>query len=379
VTSWDVVNEIVGDGVSSGMTALQCVQQKNVWPTVTSDGSGKTFATDLGFVRAAFKTALQYAPASARLAINDYNTGSANAAKTQCMFPILADIVANAGVPYNRLAVGFQSHVSASAGGFVGKADLESTFAKLAALGANAMITELDIKLSGTDSADERYQAAIWGDYLDACLYASNCFEFINWECVPNPHPSYASAAADTALLLARVTISRGSAPRVLAPSSTRTATRSRLRTRLRRVSSATRAARASSARPRSARVRAPSPRVSARPLLLPPAPSPLRPLPRRRPAPPAAALWRSTASVVARVRSLALILYLTHVLTLFGCCRLGRLHDLRIGLDMHRGQPILLSVHRLKGVLSVLFRSVCLLGIPYSGVSPSIFERHPL
>jgi hypothetical protein len=364
VTSWDVVNEIVGDGVSSGMTALQCVQQKNVWPTVTSDGSGKTFATDLGFVRAAFKTALQYAPASARLAINDYNTGSANAAKTQCMFPILADIVANAGVPYNRLAVGFQSHVSASAGGFVGKADLESTFAKLAALGANAMITELDIKLSGTDSADERYQAAIWGDYLDACLYASNCFEFINWECVPNPHPSCASAVADTALLLA---------------SSTQTATRSRLRTRLRRVSSATRAARASSARPPSARARAPSPRVSARPLLLLPAPSPLRPLPRRRPALPAAALWRSTASVVARVRSLALILYLTHVLTLFGCCRLGRLHDLRIGLDMHRGQPILLPVHRLKGVLSVLFRSVYLLGIPYSGISPSIFERHPL
>jgi endo-1,4-beta-xylanase len=145
VTSWDVVNEIVGDGVSSGMTALQCVQQKNSWPTVTSDGSGKTFATDLGFVRAAFKTALQYAPASARLAINDYNTGSANAAKTQCMFPILADIVANAGVPYNRLAVGFQSHVTAAAGQFVGKADLASTFAKLAALGADALVTELDV------------------------------------------------------------------------------------------------------------------------------------------------------------------------------------------------------------------------------------------
>jgi hypothetical protein len=165
------------------------------------------------------------------------------------------------------------------------------------------MVTELDIKLSGTDSADERYQAAIWGDYLDACLYASNCFEFINWECVLDSPPSCTSAAADTALLPARVTTSRGSAPRVLALSSTRTATRSRPRMRLQRVSSATRAARASSARLRSARARAPSPRASARPLLLPLALSPLRPLPRRRPAPPAAALWRSTASVVARVR----------------------------------------------------------------------------
>jgi endo-1,4-beta-xylanase len=83
------------------------------------------------------------------------------------MFQLLADINANAGVPYNRLAVGFQSHVTAAPYQFSSKADLEANFAKLAALGANAMITEIDIKISGTDSADERYQAAIWGDYLD--------------------------------------------------------------------------------------------------------------------------------------------------------------------------------------------------------------------
>ncbi|KAJ7088601.1 glycoside hydrolase superfamily [Mycena epipterygia] len=59
VTSWDVVNEIVGDGVSNGMTALQCVQNKDDWPTQTSDGSGTTLVTDLGFVHAAFSTALQ--------------------------------------------------------------------------------------------------------------------------------------------------------------------------------------------------------------------------------------------------------------------------------------------------------------------------------
>jgi endo-1,4-beta-xylanase len=181
------------------MTALQCVQQKKDWPTVTADGSGKPLVTDLSFVRAAFKTALKYAPASARLAINDYSTGGPNQAKTACMFPILADIVANAGVPYNRLAVGFQSHVAAAPGQFVTKADLTSTFSQLAKLGAQALITEIDVsraflreralsdthdqvKVSGTDSASERYQAAIWGDYLDACLYASNCFEFVNWK-----------------------------------------------------------------------------------------------------------------------------------------------------------------------------------------------------
>ncbi|KAJ6554861.1 glycoside hydrolase superfamily, partial [Mycena capillaripes] len=159
VTSWDVLNEVVGD----------------------TDGSGTNLVTDLSFVHAAFSTALQYAPASARLAINDYSTGG-NDAKTACMFQLLADINANAAVPYNRLAVGFQSHISAAPGQFSAKSDLVNNFAKLAALGANAMITEMDIKISGTSSAVERYQAAIWGDYLDACLYASNCFEFINWD-----------------------------------------------------------------------------------------------------------------------------------------------------------------------------------------------------
>ncbi|KAJ6468506.1 glycoside hydrolase superfamily [Mycena vitilis] len=181
VTSWDVVNEIVGDGVSNGMTALQCVQNKNDWPTKTADGSGANLVTDLSFVHAAFTTALQYAPASARLAVNDYNTGG-NDAKTACMFALLADINTNAAVPYNRLAVGFQSHITAAPGQFTAKADLSATFAKLAALGANAMITEMDMKISGTSSVNERYQAAIWGDYLDACLYASNCMEFINWD-----------------------------------------------------------------------------------------------------------------------------------------------------------------------------------------------------
>lgn len=179
VTSWDVVNEIVGDGVSNGMTALQCVQNKKVWPTQTSDGSSTTLVTDLSFVHAAFSTALKYAGSSTRLAINDYNTGGSDA-KTACVLAVLADINANAAIPYNRLAVGFQSHISTSS--FVSKAALSSTFSKLAALNATAMITELDISLPSATSAYERYQAAIWGDYLDACLYASNCNEFINWD-----------------------------------------------------------------------------------------------------------------------------------------------------------------------------------------------------
>lgn len=74
VTSWDVVNEIIGDDVTSGMTALQCVQNKDVWPTVASDGSSTALVTDLSFVYAAFNTAYTYAGTSTRLALNDYST-----------------------------------------------------------------------------------------------------------------------------------------------------------------------------------------------------------------------------------------------------------------------------------------------------------------
>lgn len=75
VTSWDVVNEIVGDSVTSGMTALQCVQNKKDWPTVTADGGSTPLVTDLSFVHAAFSTAYTYAGPNTRLAINDYSTG----------------------------------------------------------------------------------------------------------------------------------------------------------------------------------------------------------------------------------------------------------------------------------------------------------------
>ena len=78
VTSWDVVNEIVGDSTTSGMSALQCVQNKGVWPTVTSDGSGKPLITDLSFLHAAFSAAFQAAGPNTRLSINDFNTGKSS-------------------------------------------------------------------------------------------------------------------------------------------------------------------------------------------------------------------------------------------------------------------------------------------------------------
>jgi hypothetical protein len=82
------------------------------------------------------------------------------------------------------MGVGFQSHVGAQEGYYVPKAQLETTFARLNALGVEALITEMDLWIQANDTINQRYQAAIWGDYVDACLYAENCNEFISWVCL---------------------------------------------------------------------------------------------------------------------------------------------------------------------------------------------------
>lgn len=81
------------------------------------------------------------------------------------MTTVIKDIQSNTSIPFDSLAIGFQSHISITS--FVSKAALTSTFASLAELGVEAMITELDIDAGADDTDTLRYQAAIWGDYLD--------------------------------------------------------------------------------------------------------------------------------------------------------------------------------------------------------------------
>ncbi|EJT98312.1 glycoside hydrolase [Dacryopinax primogenitus] len=181
VTSWDVTNELISDTATYNMTSWECVQNADRWPTVTYDGGSTPLVTNLSFAYATWQTALMSASPETRLSYNDYSTGAQDA-KTECVFKLIADLNANASIPYNRMAVGFQSHVGAQPGYFVPKAELEITFARLAALGVESMVTEMDLWIQANDTVNQRYQAAIWGDYLDACLYASNCYEFINWD-----------------------------------------------------------------------------------------------------------------------------------------------------------------------------------------------------
>lgn len=87
--------------------------------------------------------------------------------QTACVFELIDDIHKNAGVPYHRLAVRFQSHVTARPYYFPAKADLKANFARLENLSVDAYVTEIDISLVQNSTADARYLAAIWGDFLD--------------------------------------------------------------------------------------------------------------------------------------------------------------------------------------------------------------------
>lgn len=104
------------------------------------------------------------------------NVGGNNpsAAKTECAFKTLTRLQ-NAKVPVDGL--GIQSHYSARPGSFPTKASAHETLDKLKSMGLLGAITEMDIWVPDLSKEAERYQASIFGDILDTCLYSSNCNE----------------------------------------------------------------------------------------------------------------------------------------------------------------------------------------------------------
>ena len=95
-------------------------------------------------------------------------------AKTACNIALLKDIQSHTGIPFDRLALGFQSHINET--NFVHKADLTSTFAALADLGVEAMVTESISRstrlATKTCAFKPRYGATTWT--YDPCFSQGN-------------------------------------------------------------------------------------------------------------------------------------------------------------------------------------------------------------
>lgn len=166
VFAWDVVNEIfLADGSV----------ESSVWydrPGIGLKGQGTAY------VEQAFRRARTADP-DALLFYNDYDTEGLNP-KSDAVYAMVKDFRAR-GVPID--GVGIQAHIT----GLEAKdlATIEQNIARLAALGLQVHITELDVGLptgaGQPDAAALKRQADIYRRIADACLRQPKCTAFQTW------------------------------------------------------------------------------------------------------------------------------------------------------------------------------------------------------
>jgi len=184
--SWDVVNEPFSDGATPGMSLTECVVNASRWPNFAIDGnaSSPVLFPDSSFINTALVSAdkaRKKIGSSVKLFVNDYNVGGnfPSQAKTECAFKMLTQMQ-KSNIAIDGL--GIQSHYSANPGAFPSKESAHFTMDRLKNMGVMGAITEMDVWLPDNSTESLRWQASIFGDILDTCLYSSNCNEFILWD-----------------------------------------------------------------------------------------------------------------------------------------------------------------------------------------------------
>jgi endo-1,4-beta-xylanase len=160
---WDVVNEAVSNSAPYGL------DQSSFW--YQKLGSG--------YLDTAFQMAHAADP-NAKLFYNDYN-GEGLSAKSNAIYTLVQGMVSR-GIPIN--GVGLEMHLTLN--GPPSQSDISANMARLAALGLEVHVSEMDVRLavnsSGTASAaDLASQATLFQNVLNACLANSNCTEFLTW------------------------------------------------------------------------------------------------------------------------------------------------------------------------------------------------------
>jgi len=200
LVSWDIVNEALSDSATSGMSVTECVVSASRWPNFAIDGnaSSPVLFPDSSFLNTAFLNAdkaRKKIGSDLQLFYNDYNVGGnfPSQAKTECAFKMLAQLQ-RSGVPVDGM--GIQSHYSANPQAFPSKESAHFTMDRLKSMGLNGAITEMDCWLPDNTTESVRWQASIFGDILDTCLFSSNCNEFILWD--PRDDESWLDTSANT-------------------------------------------------------------------------------------------------------------------------------------------------------------------------------------
>ncbi len=189
VFAWDVVNEAFADPSGEAAPGLR----DSIW--YDQPGIGQT---GTGYIEQAFRWAHAADPA-ALLFYNDYGIEGPGP-KFDAVLGMVQDFVSR-GVPIN--GVGFEMHIMTN--GYPSAAGLAQNMQQLAALGIQAHITEMDVRLpvdsSGDASAaDLQTQAQVYQTIMTVCLQQPNCTAFQVWgvsyndSWIPSFFPGYGAA-----------------------------------------------------------------------------------------------------------------------------------------------------------------------------------------
>jgi endo-1,4-beta-xylanase len=158
VPEWDVVNEpLDADGNL----------QDNVWRHFIGPD----------YVELALRAAHAANP-RAKLFINEYAVEQPSA-KRDGLIRLVTDLKAR-GVPLDGVGLQYHTHVQ----GFVDEATMRDTMQRLAALGLEVQITEMDVGtsiLDGTTAQRLARQAVAYGDAARACNAVAACTRFTTW------------------------------------------------------------------------------------------------------------------------------------------------------------------------------------------------------
>ncbi|PCC73655.1 Endo-1,4-beta-xylanase, GH35 family [Nannocystis exedens] len=156
VDAWIVVNEAIWGPDETGDEFAEYAW--SIWSDVLG----------VEFIERAFRTARAADPEAVLL----YNETGAEALglKSDFMHEMAADLVAR-GAPID--GIGLQFHVDAAAPPDLD--DVRANMERIAALGLDIYITELDVSIAGTDAAQLELQADIYAGIVGTCLAVPAC------------------------------------------------------------------------------------------------------------------------------------------------------------------------------------------------------------
>ncbi len=181
LAEWDVVNEAIAYGAPYG-------PQPSYW--LTQLGSG--------YIDQAFLWAHAADP-NVKLFYNDTG-GEGLGAKSDAVYNLVKGMVSR-GIPIN--GVGLQMHVDTTSA--PSASDISANMARLAALGLEVHITEMDVRVpvdanGNATAASLAAQATVYQSVVTACRANSNCTALLTWgvtdaySWIPGSYPGFGDA-----------------------------------------------------------------------------------------------------------------------------------------------------------------------------------------